>query len=202
MQQTVSTMQLIADARRPRQRAPRVWRYSYGKRPHVVAACERQRGDGQVWLRWSSSIKAKRDNREYHPLGFSVRDQRTGELDRARVKAAKLAVQQLYEMLLVRFRSSDTSRREPARLQAGLLPQQCQLASTYAVDNMTVRVRPRPATLTLLQGFRMALDPRNGMYPTTVSRRYRDMQNFVRRLFGQPGGEPATCRSDDAMDFV
>ena len=46
----------------------------------MVCAYERRGRDGQVWLRWTGADKTKRDNREYRPLGFSVRDARTGEL--------------------------------------------------------------------------------------------------------------------------
>lgn len=43
MPQTVNPMQLIANARRSGKYTPHIWRYSYGERPHVVAAYERRR---------------------------------------------------------------------------------------------------------------------------------------------------------------
>jgi hypothetical protein len=102
-------------------------------------------------------------------LGVVVRDPRTGRLDPKLVRAAELQVQQFH-----------------ARLITGSLP---QTAAERAAEKFPAL--PTADTLTLREGFRLALDPKRGKYASTDTRRYDDMTLYESRLFGlKPGTRP------------
>lgn len=102
-------------------------------------------------------------------LGIVVRDASTGQLDPKLVRTAELEVQRLH-----------------ARLITGALP---QTAAERATANLPAP--PTADTLTLREGFRLALDPKRGKYASTETRRYDDMVLYESRLFGlKPGTRP------------
>jgi hypothetical protein len=156
------------------------WRYSYGTPPHVVSAFERPDRDQLVFVRWTNPAKPGRDKRDKRGLGLTVRNPKTGLLDPRRVRKAEREVQRFHATLL----------------SPPLLP---TIAPPPPVEARTpaIETPPPPPTrdprqlLTLREGFELALHPTEGKYPSTATRRYGDMQTFVKRLFGVPGESSA-----------
>ncbi len=115
--------------------------------------------------------RAPRDGRLHRRatlnLGMTVRDPSSGRLAPKLVRAAELQVQQLH-----------------ARLITGTLPQS---AAERAAEKLPIQ--PTADTLTLREGFRLALDPKRGKYASIRTRRYDDMTLYESRLFGL---KPAT----------
>ena len=104
--------------------------------------------------------------REKQALGIVVRDPSTGRLDLKLVRAAELQVQHFH-----------------ARLVIGALPQS---AAERAAERLPAQ--PTADTLTLREGFRLALDPKRGKYASIETRRFEDMVHYESRLFGlKPG---------------
>ena len=151
-----------------------IWKYSYGPKPYTVFAFERPERSNQVYVRWTNMARrAQREDgkhrREKQGLGIVVRDLSTGRLDLTLVRAAELQVQQFH-----------------ARLIMGALAQ-------TAVERAAERLpfQPTADTLTLLEGFRLALDPKRGKYASIETRRFEDMGHYESRLFGlKPGTRP------------
>ena len=117
--------------------------------------------------------RGRRENglhrREKQRLGIVVRNASTGQLDPKLVRAAELEVQRLH-----------------ARLITGTLP---QTPAERAAANLPAL--PTADTLTLREGFSLALDPKRGKYASTETRRYDDMVLYEARLFGlKPGTRP------------
>jgi hypothetical protein len=144
-------------------RAP--WTYTFGVKPYVITAYERSERGNQLIVRWTDpkkpdSRRPGKNRREKRGLRLGVRDPATGRLDPKRVRAAELAVQQIH-----------------ARLVTGL-----------EAPTPPAPARPAAETLTLLEGFRLALDPARGKYPSTSTRRYEDMKKYEIRLFGTKPG--------------
>lgn len=160
-------------ARKTTKRRKDRWTYSYGLKPFVVFAYERHERGGQVFVRWTNLTKPDirrpgEHKRDAQGLGVGVRDAE-GRLDPKLVRAAELAVQQ--------FQS---------RLMTGTLPQ-------TPIERAAENEPPQPTaeTLTLREGFALALDERRGKYASTDTRRYRDMVLWEARLFGsKPGTRP------------
>jgi len=98
-----------------------------------------------------------------------VRDPETGRLDPIRVRAAQLAVQQIH-----------------ARIVTGVESQPAPPAAAAT----------SPEFLTLVEGFRLALDPTRGKYPSTDTRRYDEMIKYKARLFGEKPGRAPLIRPD------
>lgn len=161
-------------ARKPRAGKRGTWTYSYGPKPYTIFAFERPERGNQVFIRWTNL--AKRDHREgglhrreKQSLGLVVRDPSTGRLDPKLVRAAELQVQQFH-----------------ARLITGSLP---QTAAERAAEKLPVQ--PTADTLTLREGFRLALDAKHGKYASIKTRRYDAMVLYETRLFGlKPGTRP------------
>jgi hypothetical protein len=160
-------------ARKPAKRRKDRWTYSYGLKPYVVFAYERRERGGQVFVRWTNLTKPDfrrpgEHKRDAQGLGVVVRDDE-GKLDPKLIRAAEIAVQQ--------FQS---------RLVTGALP---QTAVERAAENQPTR--PTAETLTLREGFALALDETRGKYASTDTRRYDDMVRWEARLFGsKPGTRP------------
>jgi hypothetical protein len=143
-----------------------LWTYSYGARPYTVNAYERPERGHQVWIRWTNAQKSGREKRDKQPLGLRVRNLRLGKLDAQLVKAAERAVQQF---------------------QATLLTGVQQTAQPLATaESLTVEA----PSLTLREGFDVALQPTEGKYPATGTRRYDQMLKYRERLFGAAAGAP------------
>lgn len=163
-----------APRRRRRSGKRGTWTYSYGPKPYTVFAFERPERGNQVFVRWTNLTKRDRreggpHRREKHNLGIVVRDAETGLFDPKLVRAAELQVQQFH-----------------ARLITGALP---QTAAERAAEKLPAA--PTADTLTLREGFRLALDPKRGKYASTETRRYDDMVLYESRLFGlKPGTKP------------
>lgn len=161
-------------ARKRRTRKRGIWTYSYGPKPYTVFAFERPERGNQVFVRWTNLTKRDgRDGevhrREKQSLGIEVRDPSTGRVDPKLVRAAELEVQRFH-----------------ARLITGALP---QTAVERAAEKLPAL--PTADTLTLREGFRLALDPKRGKYASTETRRYDDMVLYESRLFGlKPGTRP------------
>jgi hypothetical protein len=159
--------------KRQRRRGDR-WTYSYGPKPFVVFAFERPERDNQVFVRWTNLSKPDprrpgEHKRETQGLGIVVRDPETGRLEERLVRAAELAVRQFQ-----------------ARLITGDLPAS---PAERALESNTVRSSPE--TLTLREGFALALDPSRGKYATTDTRHYEQIVSYEERLFGgKPGQKP------------
>ena len=156
-----------AGAARKRRARRRIWTYSYGLKPYSVFAFERPERGNQVFVRWTNLAKqghreGGHHRREKQNLGIVVRDPSTGLLDPKLVRAAQLQVQQFH-----------------ARLVTGSLP---QTAAERAAEMLPAE--PTADTLTLREGFRLALDPKRGKYASTETRRYDDMVLYESRLFG------------------
>ena len=154
-------------ATRKRRARRRIWTYSYGLKPYSVFAFERPERGNQVFVRWTNLAKqghreGGHHRREKQNLGIAVRDPSTGLLDPKLVRAAQLQVQQFH-----------------ARLVTGSLP---QTAAERAAEMLPAE--PTADTLTLREGFRLALDPKRGKYASTETRRYDDMVLYESRLFG------------------
>jgi hypothetical protein len=135
-----------------------------------VFAFERLERGNQVFVRWTNLSKHEHGRtthrRAKQNLGITVRDPETGRLDPKQVRAAELEVQRFH-----------------ARLITGTLP---QTALERAVEKMPAL--PTADTLTLREGFRLALDPKRGKYASIETRRYDDMVLYESRLFGlKPG---------------
>ena len=134
------------------------WRYAWGVRPHRVEGFERPERNGVVYARWWNPEKPGKDKRDKISLDLKVREVASGPIVPALVEAAEAAVRALQ-----------------ARLLSGL-------------PARTAPVAPAPAgPLTMRAGFNLALVPVTGKYATTTTRRYRDMQLFRDRLFGDAG---------------
>jgi hypothetical protein len=142
------------------------WRYSFGDKPHTVAAYERPDRDGEVWLRWSNPVKPGRDKREYRNLNLKVRASPDAPLDFAQTQLAAQAVREQHARLL----------RDHQQL---VLPLPSRRLSPVT-----------GTTLTLRAGFELALKEKDGKYFSTMSRRYRDMVAMSKRLFGDDGMTP------------
>lgn len=148
-----------------------IWTYSYGPKPYTVFAFERPERGNQLYVRWTNLARRDqredgRHRREKQGLGIVVRDPSTGRLDLKLVRAAELQVQQFH-----------------ARLIIGALP---QTAAERAAEMLPTQ--PTADTLTLREGFRLALDPKRGKYASIETRRYEDMVHYESRLFGlKPG---------------
>ena len=159
----------------PKQRRRRGdrWSYSYGLKPFTVFAYERPERGNQVYVRWTNlskpDLRRKGEHRrENQSLDVVVRDSE-GRLDERLVRAAQMAVQQFQ-----------------ARLVTGAIP-----TSPAEKAKEALPARPTSDTLTLLEGFTLALDPVRGKYPSTETRRYEQMIKFDERLFGKkPGQRP------------
>ena len=152
-----------------------VWKYSYGEKPHTVFAMERRDRGNQVFVKWTNPDKPGRHDRDRRSLGLTVRDPRTGKLEPRLVKAAELAVRHFQAALLL---GRPTVRAESP-------------GEPTPVDS------PSPS-LTLHEGFDLALDPAQGKYASTRTRRYDDMLKYRRRLFEAEHGstpllEPSLC---------
>lgn len=158
--------------KRQRRRGDR-WTYSYGVKPYIVFAFERPERGNQVWIRWTDLSKPDlrrpgEHKRQVQSLGLVVRDQ-AGRLDAALVRAAELAVQQFQ-----------------ARLVTGVTP-----PAPVQPEQEAATVRATPDTLTLREGFALALDPVRGKYATTDTRHYDQIVKYEERLFGgRPGLRP------------
>ena len=168
-----SSKKHASPARKRRTGKRGVWTYSYGPKPYTVFAFERPERGNQVFVRWTNL--SKRDQREglhrreKQGLGIVVRDPDTGRLDPKLVRTAELQVQQFH-----------------ARLITGSLP---QTAAERAAEKLPAQ--PTAETLTLREGFRLALDPKRGKYASVETRRYDDMTLYESRLFGlKPGTKP------------
>jgi hypothetical protein len=159
--------------KRQRRRGDR-WTYSYGVKPYIVFAFERPERANQVWIRWTNLSKPDlrrpgEHKREVQTLGVIVRDQE-GRLDPRLVRSAEVAVQQFQ-----------------ARLVTGTAPP----APPIAAAEEPASARPKPDTLTLREGFALALDPDRGKYATTDTRHYDQIVKYEERLFGgRPGRRP------------
>ncbi len=152
-------------SRRQRTAEPdKVWKYSYGEKPHTVFAMERRDRGNQVFVKWTNPDKRGRHNRDRRSLGLTVRDPRTGKLDARLVKAAENAVQQFQAALLLGQPAA------PPELTADAAP----------IDS------PAPP-LALREGFDLALDPAQGKYASTLTRRYDDVLKYRNRLFDSNG---------------
>lgn len=124
-------------------------------------------------MRWTDLTKPARGQpgahkREYQGLGIVVRDPQTGRLDETLVRAAQAAVQQF---------------------QARLVVQKPDGVETESFKPLP----PPPAsdTLTLREGFALALDSARGKYASTDTRHYEQMRKYEQRLFGlKPGERP------------
>jgi hypothetical protein len=154
------------------------WTYSYGLKPYVVFAYERRERGGQVFVRWTNLTKPdfRREGehkREAQGLGITVRNAE-GRLDPKLVRAAELVVQQ--------FQS---------RLMTGAIPQS---AAERAAENQPPQ--PTADTLTLREGFALALDQTRGKYASVDTRRYNDMVLYEARLFGTKPGLRALINPD------
>ena len=158
--------------KRQRRRGDR-WTYSYGLKPYIVFAFERPDRANQVWIRWTDLSKPDlrrpgEHKRQVKALGLMVRDE-AGRLDEALVRAAELAVQQFQ-----------------ARLVTGVTP-----PAPAEREKEAPAVRATPDTLTLREGFALALDPVRGKYATTDTRHYDQIVKYEERLFGgRPGLRP------------
>lgn len=152
------------------------WTYSFGLKPYVVFAFERPERGNQVFIRFTNLNRpdARRPGehmREVQNLGVVVRDVETGRLDEKLVREAELATQQFQ-----------------ARLFTGTL---APLQPPKPREPDETERRPRPETLTLREGFALALDPENGKYPATDTRHYDQMKKWRDRLLGgRPGMRP------------
>ena len=143
-----------------------LWTYSYGERPYTVNAYERPERGHQVWIRWTNAQKSGREKRDKQPLALRVRNSRLGKLDVQLVKAAERAVQQFQAKLLV---GADQSGQPVA-----------------AAESPTAK----PPSLTLKEGFDIALHPSEGKYSATNTRRYEQMLKYRERLLGAVGRPP------------
>lgn len=158
--------------KRQRRRGDR-WTYSYGVKPYIVFAFERPERANQVWIRWTDLSKPDQrrpgeHKRQVQALGLVVRDE-AGRLDATLVRAAKSAVQQFQ-----------------ARLVTGVTP-----SAPAEREQEAAAVRSTPDTLTLREGFALALDPVRGKYATTDTRHYDQIVKYEERLFGgRPGLRP------------
>ena len=158
--------------KRQRRRGDR-WTYSYGLKPYIVFAFERPDRANQVWIRWTDLSKPDlrrpgEHKRQVQALGLVVRDA-AGRLDEALVRTAQLAVQQFQARLVTGAISSAPPERTT---EATLVPSE-------------------PDTLTLREGFALALDPVRGKYATTDTRHYDQIVKYEERLFGgRPGLRP------------
>ena len=158
--------------KRQRRRGDR-WTYSYGLKPYIVFAFERPDRANQVWIRWTDLSKPDlrrpgEHKRQVQALGLLVRDA-AGRLDEALVRTAQLAVQHFQ-----------------ARLVTGAIPSAPPERTTEATS-----VPSEPDTLTLREGFALALDPVRGKYATTDTRHYDQIVKYEERLFGgRPGLRP------------
>lgn len=156
-------------ASKPKRRKNR-WTYSYGLKPFVVFAYERHERSGQVFVRWTNFAKPDirrpgEHKRDAVGLGIGVRDDE-GKLDDKLVRAAEVAVQ-LFQ----------------SRLVTGVKPQ-----APADVPAAPAIARPSAETLTLKEGFALALDKTRGKYASIDTRRYDDMVRWESRLFGlKPG---------------
>jgi hypothetical protein len=168
-----STGKATRKGKRQRRRGDR-WTYSYGPKPFVVFAFERPERENQIFVRWTNLSKPDRrrpgeHKREAQGLGIVVRDPETGRLEERLVRAAELAVRQFQ-----------------ARLITGELP---ATPAERALEGNTVRSTPE--TLTLREGFALALDPARGKYATTDTRHYEQIVSYEERLFGGKPGKKA-----------
>ncbi|HEY4129391.1 MAG TPA: hypothetical protein VGM50_02185 [Gemmatimonadaceae bacterium] len=160
-------------ASKPTKRRKNRWTYSYGLKPFVVFAYERRERGGQVFVRWTNLAKPDfrrpgEHKRDAMGLGIGVRDDGQ-KLDDRLVRAAEIAVQ-LFQSRLV-----TGAKPESAAEQAAELPV----------------ARPSAETLTLREGFALALDKTRGKYASIDTRRYDDMVRWESRLFGmKPGTRP------------
>jgi hypothetical protein len=160
-------------ARKRRTGKRRAWTYSYGPKPYTIFAFERLERGNQVFVRWTNLSKREHGGtthrREKQSLGIVVRDPATGRLDPKLVRAAELEVQRFH-----------------ARLITGTL---AQTAAERAAEKLPAP--PTAETLTLREGFRLALEPKRGKYASIETRRYADMLLYESRLFGlKPGTKP------------
>jgi hypothetical protein len=160
-------------ARKRRAGKRRAWTYSYGPKPYTIFAFERLERGNQVFVRWTNLSKREHGGtthrREKQSLGIVVRDPATGRLDPKLVRAAELEVQRFH-----------------ARLITGTLP---QTAAERTAEKLPAQ--PTAETLTLREGFRLALEPKRGKYASIETRRYDDMVLYESRLFGlKPGTKP------------
>jgi hypothetical protein len=163
----MSPRRRVADDRAP-------WTYTFGVKPYVLTAYERSERGHQLIVRWTDPEsqdprRPGKHKRHKRGLSLSVRDPDTGRLDHKLVRAAQLAVQQLHARLVTGFET--------------------RVAPPLAA-------RPTAATLTLAEGFRLALDETRGKYPSTATRRYDDMVKYDERLFGKKPGNRALINPD------
>ena len=160
--------------RKEQRRRGERWTYSYGLKPLIVSAFERPERGNQVWVRWTNLERPDRRRpgehmREVKSLGVFVRDLATGRLDEKLVRVAEVAVQQLQARLVT---------GEPA-------------AGPAEPVKEVEAPRSTAETLTLREGFALALDPARGKYASTDTRHYEQMVKYEGRLFGgKPGLRP------------
>lgn len=142
------------------------WSFGYGKKPHRIYARELLAKGGVIQAKWTDPKKAGRDKRARHHLHMPLRKRPGGPVD------PKL--ERLVQRAIIAAN---------ARLVAGLPPfdePDEEAPSDRSAGDAT------PETLTIAEGFELALHPETGKYATTDSRRYDDMLKLRDMLF-EPG---------------
>ncbi len=140
----------------------RTWTFSFGQPPHTVYARELELG-GTIQVRYTDPAKPGRDKRARTHLKMRVRPESGGEVDPKLEKKVH-----------------DKLKTLNARLIAGLPAVVGPVAPSSVEQPVTGLTQ---ATLTLAQGFELALNEDNGKYASTESRRYADMHTLRDILF-------------------
>lgn len=146
----------------------KLWRFSYGSRPHAVSAFEYEFGS-PVKLRYWDPATQGRDKRRPLSLALRVRKSPTSKVDPRLESAVRRVVIAVHK-----------------RLSAGLSPVDDRELTPAPVHHDS---RSPQDTLTIKDGFDLALRPGTGKYPSIDTRRYSEMRSIQNVLLA-PGMLP------------
>ncbi len=157
------------------------WTFSYGLPPHTVYARELSVG-GAIQVRFTDASMPGRDKRSRKHLALRVRKAPNEDVDPKLENTVRKAI-----------------IAANARLVAGL-PPFGSLMSKAPSDRANIPATPE--SLTLTEGFDLALDKETGKYAATDSRRYGDMLTLRDILFSPGMLDPNLTWSDLRFNHI